>query len=176
MRWVSDAHQDKFAYERCGCSEFGIFLDIGCGDPQLGNNTYTLETELKWRGLLMDISPDNVYRCQLVRRSVVIQADALQFDWKKVADDPWMGKEIDYLSLDIDDQPNEFPKTVVVLKNLIDAGFVFKVITVEHDAYRMEEPRRLQRELLSANGYELTVPDICGSIGRPFEDWWTRGR
>ena len=73
---------------------------------------------------------------------------------------------IDYLSLDIDDHYD------TVLRKIMDAHHRFKIITIEHDAYRYGDLYRIkEREILTGEGYYLLCPDV--SIGgRPFEDWW----
>ena len=53
-----------------------------------------------------------------------------------------------------------------MLKALIDAGYTFRCITVEHDAYKQgEEPRKSLRELLTANGYKLFRGDVSYTDG-----------
>jgi hypothetical protein len=72
----------------------------------------------------------------------------------------------DYLSLDVDDA------TLATLQNIPLDRMRFKVITIEHDAYRVgPAPREAMREILTAAGYTLAVADVrCG--GGEFEDWW----
>ena len=49
---------------------------------------------------------------------------------------------------------------------------IFKVITIEHDAYRYGDLyRNSEREILAALGYYLLCPDVSND-GYPYEDWW----
>jgi len=180
MERHSEVGQDLFAFERCGKITDGTFLDIGCGDPTVFNNTFGLEN-IGWRGLLVEISPRWVGECAAKRKSPLLVEDAtklLDYEWIQVCAAVGLSSSIDYLSLDIDEHPEEgSQKELTVLKSLFDAGFRFRAITVEHDAYRLgDEPRASIRVLLLSQGYLLdraNVPYAPGS-GHEFEDWWTR--
>ena len=175
MSWESEAGQDEFAYRQIGLN--GTFLDIGCQHPITHNNTFSLEN-YGWTGLLVEIKLDWKELCKQARLSPLIIGDALLIDWAFVLRDLGLGPTIDYLSLDIDEF-DEGPKikALTVLKALIDAGYTFRCITVEHDAYKQgEEPRKSLRELLTANGYKLFRGDVSYTDGpnHEFEDWWIR--
>lgn len=163
---LSQAGQDKFAYERIGNS--GTFLDIGCGD-QNGSNTLALE-RLGWTGVLVDMKHKSADWCRCNRRNLVIEQDATTIDW-----DTRIGfRSFDYLSLDIDDTKGEPSKIVQVLTSLLDAGFMFRVMTIEHDRYRIgDETRNQVRDICIAQGYKLAVGDVAHK-GNEFEDWWVR--
>ena len=161
----SQAGQDKFAYERIGNS--GTFLDIGCGD-QNGSNTLALE-RVGWTGVLVELDPKRAQWCRRNRTSILIEKDATRIDWGLTHK-----REFDYLSLDIDDTKGEPSKIVQVLTSLINAGFMFRVMTIEHDRYRIgDETRNQVRAICSAHGYTLAVPDVAHK-GNQFEDWWVR--
>ena len=163
---LSQVGQDKFAYERIGNS--GTFLDIGCGD-QNGSNTLALE-RIGWTGLLVDINPKAVAWCKQNRKSPIIAKDATAIDWEI----PCIEHAVDYLSLDIDDKKGEPSKIVRTLQHLLDVGFMFRVMTIEHDRYRIgDETRNQVRAICAAHGYTLAVPDVAHK-GNQFEDWWVR--
>ena len=44
----SQAGQDLFALELFGKN--GTYIDVGSGEPKIGNNTYSLEVENNWKG------------------------------------------------------------------------------------------------------------------------------
>src|SRR5271165_5197371 len=101
----SQAGQDLFVYERLvkpTNNLSGTFLDIGCGMPSTISNSVALE-RLGWRGLLVDIDPERVALCRLERKNPVIEQDATKIDWAGVCEAHGLSREIDYLSLDIDD-------------------------------------------------------------------------
>lgn len=162
---LSQAGQDKFAYERIGNS--GTFLDIGCGDDK-GSNTLALE-RLGWTGVLVELDPKRAQWCRRNRTSLLLDRDATRIDWGLTSK-----REFDYLSLDIDDAKGEPSKIVEVLWKLIASGFTFRVMTIEHDRYRIgDETRNQVRAICAVHGYTLAVPDVAHK-GNQFEDWWVR--
>jgi len=159
MIGYSQAGQDKFVLEILGNG--GTFLDVGCRLPKEINNTLLLE-EHGWIGWSLDI--ENYTEEWKVRANPFIQADALTCTYDFIE-----RKIIDYLSLDIEGEGTRY----LALKRLIDLGFEFKIITIEHDAYRGYEQceREPQRKLLKEQGYLLILPDVKIE-GKEFEDWW----
>jgi hypothetical protein len=161
----SQVGQDAFAHSLIGNS--GTFLDIGCGD-QNGSNTLALEW-IGWTGYLVELDHKRAEWCRQNRRSPIIEGDATRIDWGLCSK-----REFDYLSLDIDDVKGEDSKIVKVLLDLLNAGFTFKVMTIEHDSYRIGNGTRDEvRAILPARGYMLAREDVKCK-GNPFEDWWTR--
>lgn len=162
----SQVGQDAFAHSLIGNS--GTFLDIGCGD-QNGSNTLALEW-VGWTGYLVELDHKRAEWCRQNRRSPIIEGDATRIDWGLCSK-----REFDYLSLDIDDAKGEDSKIVKVLLDLLDSGFTFKVMTIEHDSYRIGNGTRdAVRAILLIRGYALARADVKCK-GNPFEDWWTRG-
>lgn len=45
----------------------GFYVDIGCHNPRRGSNTYHFYQK-GWRGLLVDLDPEKIYACRMVRR------------------------------------------------------------------------------------------------------------
>ena len=171
----SQAGQDVFVYEKLvkpTNNLSGTFLDIGCSHPFAANNTVALE-KLGWRGLLIDKNPEMVELCRENRTSPVFEGDATKIDWLALCGKYELGRGIDYLSLDIDDQLGEESKTLLVLENLVSAGFQFCVITCEHNFYLLGDGVRTAiREFLQKNFYDLSVADVSDD-NLVFEDWWT---
>ncbi len=167
MTWYGEVLQDKFAYEQSGCKTHGTFLDIGCWQPVICNNSYALE-QLGWRGVLVDLDPTYTEWCRVhPRRSPIFTAFAETLAWKSITKANDLGPVIDYLSLDIEGSELD------VLRNLADAGLTFRAITIEHNKYSHGNgPRDAQREFLLSQGYRLFAPDVPNSTGLIFEDWW----
>lgn len=169
----AEAGQDHFAYEMCHRKTNGTFIDIGCNEPIRWNNTYALE-EIGWRGIGLDIEPSYVPMWAKERQSPFCLADATTFDWARIF--PHLTAPLDYLSLDIDENPERNLATRI-LENLFAAGMVFRCATIEHDGYRFgDHPREEIRALMIANGYTCAYAnvEIRQGCGKPFEDWWTR--
>ena len=159
----SQAGQDRFVYaiavEGQGVMD-GVFLDIGCSDPVVINNTYALE-QVGWRGLLADQSPPDM---SARTRSRLLVGDAACIDWPA-----WygiVGGVIDYLSLDVDANAGR------VFDSMPWATTRFRIITIGHDAFRFgTETRTRMRSALGALGYDMVCPDVMHE-GNAFEDWW----
>ncbi len=185
----SQAGQDRFAFEVLGRPEKGTFLDIGANNPIDINNTYALE-QMGWLGLLIDNSEQSKLACQEKRLSPFMLADATKIDWSdKLLESRWATNPpgqrkipfkydcdlsggyvgtsvlIDYLSLDVDEA------TLDTLRSMPLGKLRFRVVTIEHDAYRFGEMRRDQMiDVLVKNGYEILCPDVCDQ-GLSFEIW-----
>ena len=70
--YYSQIGQDKYYIEEIiqfKCN--GVFLDIGAYDGITGSNTYFLEKNLNWKGLLVECNPELVDICRKNRTSVV---------------------------------------------------------------------------------------------------------
>lgn len=159
LKSYSQAGQDIFVRRVLGTTP-GTFLDIGCAGDQW-SNTKALEED-GWTGWLVDTDPNAAKG-----RGNFICADATKMKWSEGFFPP----KIDYLSLDVDEN------SLDALKNLPLDATRFRVITIEHDAYRFgDKLRDGERAILTAHGYQLVCKDVCGAPNAPFEDWWVDPR
>lgn len=174
----SQAGQDTFVLSCLNWKREGTFLEIGASDPVLSSNTALLYDEFGWRGTAVELNAGYapIWAARRPEDSF-IAADAAKIDWADVLGSV---ERIDYLSLDID--PPE--ATLAVLESLPLNRVRFSVITYEHDVWRGDDwPRHRSREILSAHGYKLAVPDVRTWVFYPylgpepvsFEDWWVSG-
>lgn len=166
----SQAMQDEFVIRLTGGMMDGRFVDIGAGHPRFGSNTYTLETDFEWRGILCDMATEADLRSE--RSALAVFGDAFAVDWRKECEAIAENGLIHYLSLDI--EPPEL--TMAALLRLPLEHVRFGIITIEHDAYRTGRGiRAAMRGVLSEHGYVRVASDVCvdcdGSL-LPFEDWW----
>jgi hypothetical protein len=164
----SQAKQDEFVctilYNLLGKQDSGYYLEIGAGEPIDMNNTYALEKDCGWQGLSIDISDHLMPRWHAERSNPFLLKDATQLDYCSVLEG--FPQVIDYLSLDIDGDYD------TVLRKVMQSNHIFKVITIEHDAYRYGDSyRNKERKILAALGYYLLCADVSHN-GYPFEDWW----
>lgn len=160
----SQAGQDIFVWNVLGRPSNGTFLDIGSSHPRKKSNTWALE-RLGWNGICVD---NDAYCASLMgsRRAHFIHSDASKVHWSSVLL-PYR-PVMDYLSLDVD------ASSLATLMSLPLGEIRFKVITIEHDAYRFDSSIRHQmREHLLAHGYDLVCSDVKDK-SLPFEDWWVR--
>lgn len=158
--------QDKFAYQILGQPPYGTFLDIGCNNPFIDNNSIFFE-EIGWDGYCID----NAWCDYSSRKSTFVLADATTLDYKTLDLPP----VIDYVSIDVDECSTQ------ALVQFLRSGYTARVITIEHDAYRFDDELRMpQRLLLRQAGYSLLYGNVCFSVRRQdgtvqlnaFEDWW----
>jgi hypothetical protein len=166
MGKYSQVGQDQFVLSFFNKNYKGTFLDVGCWMPDEINNTLRLE-ENEWYGISIDIT--NMSKEWKIRKTPFICMNALKCDYKKLFEKYSMPKVIDYLSLDVEGNGDRFNALVSVLKS----EYEFKIITIEHDAYRGYDltERQPQRKFLSDMGYFLLCSNVLCS-GNPMEDWW----
>jgi hypothetical protein len=172
MVYWSQAWQDEFVSIILNYKRNGYFLDIGSHHAQQQSNTYHFESELGWTGIC--IEQDSSHNKSYDKRSCnFLNEDATKTDYKSVLDQSGYPSKLDYLSLDIDEN-----STAALLRMPLNE-YRFRVITVEHDQYRVGSSyKNEQRNILQAHDYYLLFPDIlvplgCGMGGNlPFEDWW----
>lgn len=159
----SGGQQDIFVLSTLGTKEPGTFLDVGCREPLNHSNTALLE-RYGWKGVAIDINDhSNDWKKERPNTSF-IQSDALLVDYKTVFEKNKLTSPITYLSLDLDGRGIAFQ----CLKNIIETGYEFKILTVEHDAHsgNTESDMIPQRKLLTDRGYILVRQ--CDII----EDFW----
>jgi hypothetical protein len=166
--FFSQAHQDTFVhmllYKMLGKTDPGYYLEIGAGEPCSINNTYFLEKECQWTGVSIDIEEQFVPLWQQMRANPLLIQDATTADYATILQP--FPLVIDYLSLDID-----FSYDIVLNRLPLDR-YRFKIITIEHDAYKHGSLfREKERSILSSFGYHLLCSDVAHA-GNAFEDWW----
>lgn len=170
----SQSGQDRFV----SClipGHHGAFLDIGANHPIELSNSYSLEKELFWTGLLVERDPHCVELLKQHRASPVLAQDALAVHWPYAIGllQDFAGDKdncpIDYLSLDCDEN------TLAILKRLMEqVGFTtrFRVLTVETDAYRFGPgPRDAIDALLKDYGYDVLCKNVRATDGSIYETW-----
>jgi len=168
LKSYSQAGQDQFAWEANGFRKNGVFLDIGCNDPFIHNNTVALE-KVGWMGLCVDIENFDYSS----RKAKFLKADA-SVEIPEVTEfmKGWEGL-INYLSVDCDEM------SLAALVWLTRIGR-YRAITVEHDLYRLGPDRKNTiYNLLDLAGYERYREDVKAPKAegmpwseQPFEDWY----
>jgi hypothetical protein len=171
VKTYSQVGQDKWILSLFPKGYKGFFMDLGCNDPQVINNTLLLE-EQGWEGVAFDIT--DLEKEWVNRNALFICADVLSYNFLNIG----LPMLIDYVSVDID----AIGSNHQIMKTLLDLGFEFKAITIEHNLYISEEfnqrERLPQRELLLSKGYTLAYRDVMDDDGQfnKFEDWWINSK
>lgn len=164
-QYFSQAGQDRFVEALCGHGEGGFYLEIGSADPALNNNSLFFEKTAHWKGVSIDINIAHQKKWQQERKNPLVIGDATVLDYVQVL--KGFPPVIDYLSLDIDEAYDQ------VLEQIPLDRYQFKVITIEHDAYRFgDQYRSKEREILKKHGYHLLCADVHSPRDFQFEDWW----
>jgi hypothetical protein len=169
IQFYSQAAQDQFVYlllyQLLDKQDTGYYLEIGAGHPSHINNSYFLEKDLGWKGISLDITSAYKNMWSSTRDNPLLIEDARQSDYTSILKS--FPEVIDYLSLDIDADYD------IVLNRIPFNDHVFKIITIEHDAYRYgDRYRKEERRILSSLGYYLLCSDVCAATGFYYEDWW----
>jgi FkbM family methyltransferase len=167
----SQVMQDIFVLSMLDGKRNGTFLEIGGGDPELGNNTLLLEENYGWTGVSIESNFDLFKKYRLRRPHInLLNCDALDTDYDQLLTDNFNSEIIDYLQLDIEPARNTYE---CLLKIPFDK-FKFRVITYEHDNYvdTTKKCKKNSRKFLEKLGYVLVVPNVSPDGKSDFEDWW----
>ncbi len=167
-RNYSEAYQDMLVLSLLNGLKGGKYVEIGAGNPFYGNNTALLETKFGWTGVAIDYDEKLVDEYNKQRSVKCRHADALKLDYEELLAP--MGRDIDYLQIDIDPPDN----SLAVLKKIPFNKHRFAVITFEHDAYCQLYPtvREEARQYLQSLGYRMIARNIAPDNWRNYEDWW----
>lgn len=163
-RNYAQAAQDLFVLTASNGKRNGTYLEIGCADPIMFNNTYLLEKDFGWKGLSLDIASHHIHKFKCHRSNEAIQADALTFQYTP--------GPVDYLQVDCEPANVTFD----ILKRIISHGVDPTIITFEHDRHTYGPSIAAEsRDYLTKLGYSLIVKDVrFDNANSPFEDWWVK--
>jgi FkbM family methyltransferase len=177
----SQASQDLFVLNMTNNKKNGYFLEIGSHDAICINNTYLLEKDYGYKGLLVDYSNQYEYGYKIHRPNSLYKInDARNVDYKNILDNNNFPKNMDYLQIDLDVENKSTLETLYLLNDTIFDTYKFATVTFEHDYYRGDffDTRNTSRHIFKARGYVLVFPDVCtddgcvGSGWQSFEDWY----
>lgn len=163
----SQAGQDIFAALMTRKTN-GYFIDLGASEPIAHNNTYMLETELGWNGLLVDISPKNIDDCKNARspKNIYLEYDLLKKPLIEIFKENNVPNNIDYISFDVDTADIHLARTFPY------GSYKTSCFTFEHDGYcQGDAVKNESRAIFLNNGYSLIFGDIDYNHGC-FEDWY----
>jgi len=177
MKSNSQASQDRFILYILKNKTNGFFVEIGSNDPVNINNTYLLEQEFGWHGIMIEMDSKFLtsYREKRQNNIYIIQ-DATTIDYKALFNQYNVSENIDYLQIDLDvDGDNATLKTLQLFDKEILSSYKFAVITFEHDIYHsfdaVPTTRDISRQIFEKHGYYAVFTDVAID-GAPFEDWY----
>lgn len=177
MNSYSQANQDLFVSIITN-KKNGYFVEIGSNDPIHNNNTYYLEKELNWKGLMVEYDPtfEPLYKIHRPN-SIYIINDARNINYLKILEFNNFPKNIDYLQIDLDVDNKSTLDVLLSLNSNVFDKYKFATITFEHDIYRGNyfDTQNISRKIFEYRGYILVFPNVSvfweGSY-KPFEDWY----
>jgi hypothetical protein len=174
----SESYQDFFVAIANRIKKNGFFIEIGSAWPNHINNTYLLEKEFNWKGIMIEYDKRYLDSYKEIRpNSIHVIQDATKIDYVKLFDDNNVPLNIDYLQIDLNVEDESTLNTLKLFDKYIFDKYKFATITIEHDFYRGDyfNTRYISRQILHKRGYILLFPDISigiGNVYKPYEDWW----
>lgn len=172
------AYQDLFVLFANNFKQNGYYIEIGSAWPKHTNNTYILETEFNWKGIMVEYD-QNYLESYLSTRpnSVHVIKDATTIDYIDLFKRNNVPETVDYLQIDLEVDNESTLKVIKLFDEYIFDKYKFRTITFEHDFYRGDfyNTRYISRQILHKRGYVLLFPDVGIGIDTnfsSFEDWW----
>ena len=174
--YYSQACQDQFILNVLKEKKNGYFLEIGSNHPIYINNTYTLEKNYNWKGIMVEYDNRFEYLYKEHRpNSIYIINDATNIDYKNIFEINNMPTEMDYLQIDLEVNNRSTLTTLELLDNDILDKYKFATITFEHDIYTGNHfnTREKSRVIFNKRGYICVFQDVCDHKEEiVFEDWY----
>ena len=168
------SEQDKYVLYILKFKRNGYFLEIGSNHPININNTYILEKEYNWKGIMVDYESYFLPMYKEVRpNSIHLIDDATKIDYANIFKNNNVPFVIDYLQIDLEVSNGSTIKTLQKLDEEIFDKHIFVTITFEHDIYcsNFDNTREKSREIFKRRGYYCVFQDVQNG-GNPYEDWY----
>jgi hypothetical protein len=174
MNYNGQVQQDRFILSILKQKRNGFFVEIGSHEPIYINNTYKLEKEFDWKGIMIEFDQRFLPLYKEHRpNSIHVINDATQIDYRDVFLKSDAPSNIDYLQIDLEVENSSTIKTLQLLDSQIFDNYKFATVTFEHDIYRGDyfSTRSLSREIFGRRGYVHVFTDV-NHKNFPFEDWY----
>lgn len=178
--YFGQAQQDKFVSNILKQKRNGYFLEIGSNHPVNINNTYVLEKEYGWKGIMVEYEAEFLPLYKEHRpNSIHIIDDAIKLDYKSVFEKNSMPLSFDYLQIDLHVSNRSTLKVLQNLDSNIFDTYKFATVTFEHDIYDTKDDnelpeftRDISRAIFKKRGYVRVFEDVNNQGVNPFEDWY----
>jgi hypothetical protein len=174
----SQAGQDLFVLSASNNKQNGYFLEIGSNHPSYNNNSFLLETQYNWKGLMVeyDKSFETSYKTER-SNSIYVINDARLVNYREILDTNNFPTNMDYLQIDLDVDNKSTLDTLLLLEQTVFDKYKFATITFEHDIYsgNFFNTQEISRNIFKQRGYLLAFPDVkvyWNGKHQPFEDWY----
>jgi len=172
--YFGQANQTKFVLNVLHEKRNGTFLEIGSNHPITINNTYLLEKQYDWKGIMVEYESSYLPLYKEHRpNSIHLINDATMIDYKHAFETSNMPLSVDYLQIDLEANNGSTINTLKKLDKELFDTYRFATVTFEHDIYHtnFENTRLASREIFSKRGYVCVFEDV-NNDGFPYEDWY----
>lgn len=174
IKYNGQSKQDKFVISLLNHKTSGYFIELGSNDPMLLNNTYVLEKNYNWKGIMVEYDAKwlSLYKIHRPDSYHIIQ-NAEIINYSELFKNCNVPQNIDYLQLDLEPSNGSTINVLKKLDNEVMDNYTFSVVTFEHDIYSGNyfNTRQSSRNIFLKRGYTLVCPDVKNN-GNAYEDWY----
>lgn len=173
--YFGQAEQDKFVLHVLKHKKNGYFLEIGSNHPIDINNTYVLEKQYDWKGIMVEYNPSFLQLYQQHRpNSAHVINNATQIDYKTLFESNSFPVNVDYLQIDLEANNGSTIRTLEKLDDEVLDKHKFATVTFEHDIYHTnyDNTREKSRAIFKKRGYVRVFEDVNNMGINPYEDWY----
>ena len=181
MEYYGQVAADYFVINILKHKKNGYFLEIGSSDPIYTNNSYKLETEYDWRGIMVEYDPGFLPKYQQIRpKSIHLINDARKINYLEELRKSNFPKNMDFLQIDLEVENRSTLDVLEQFNTTVFNEYKFATVIFETDIYRGDwyNTRARSREIFEANGYIRVFSDVMVTLPErdptdcPFEDWY----
>jgi hypothetical protein len=171
------ALQDKYVLNMLKFKRNGFFLELGSNKPKDINNSYLLEKNYGWKGIMVEYDQnfENIYKRERPN-SFYAMADATLIDYKDALEQVNFPKNMDYLQIDLEPGNGSTLAALNNLNNNVFNDYKFATVTFEHDIYNVSneknkaeifhKTRQESRHIFESRGYVCVFHDVNN------DGWW----
>lgn len=173
--YFGQAEQDKFVLHILKEKQNGFFLEIGSNHPTTINNTFTLEKNYGWKGIMIEYNSSFLPLYKQYRpNSIHVINDATKIDYKQLFETNNVPFSIDYLQIDLEANNGSTIETLQKLDSEVFDKYKFATVTFEHDIYHTNfgNTREVSRSIFEKRGYFRVFEDVNNMGINPYEDWY----
>lgn len=177
MAYNGQAEQDKFVLNVLKNKRNGFFVEIGSNHPVNISNSFLLESQYGWRGIMVEYDSSFLPLYEQHRpNSIHVINDATKIDYLDLFTKHNLPSNIDYLQIDLEASNMSTINTLIKLDKEVLDIYKFSVVTFEHDIYSdsdKSKTRETSRDIFLKRGYKLVFPDIHNTLPKyVYEDWY----